>query len=115
MKTEPNGKEKFVYPMEAITGAEVASDSGRDFCALARTLVNDLRSPLAAVRMGAELLIRSDLSPLHSQRVARNVIVAAARIEELLSDFTLRLIDARTRSSEEVAEFQPTGPADLHL
>jgi len=115
MKTEPNGKEEFVYPMEAITGAEVASDSGRDFCALARTLVNDLRSPLAAVRMGAELLIRSDLSPLHSQRVARNVIVAAARIEELLSDFTLRLIDARTRSPEEVAEFQPTGPADLHL
>ena len=101
--------------MEAITGAEVASDSGRDFCALARTLVNDLRSHLAAVRMGAELLIRSDLSPLHTQRVARNVIVAAARIEELLSDFTLRLIDARTRSSEEVAEFRPTGPADLHL
>jgi len=101
--------------MEAIRRAEVASDSGPDFCALARTLVNDLRSPLAAVRMGAELLIRSDLSPLHSQRVARNVIVAAARIEELLSDFTLRLIDACKRSSEEVAEFQPTGPADLHL
>jgi len=115
MKTEPNGKEEFVYPMEAITGAEVASDSGRDFCALARTLVNDLRSPLAAVRMGAELLIRSDLSPLHSQRVARNVIAAAARIEELLSDFPLRRIDARTQTSEEVAQFQSNGPADLHL
>ena len=94
-ETEPNGKEEFVYPREAITGAEVAGDSGPDFCALARTLVNDLRSPLAAVRMGAELLVRSDLSPLQSRRVARNVIVAAARIEELLSDFKLRLIDAR--------------------
>jgi hypothetical protein len=92
VKTEPNGKEELVYSVEAITGVEVAGDSGPDFCTLARTLVNDLRSPLAAVRVGAELLIRSDLSPSHSQRVARNVIVAAARIEELLSDFTLRLI-----------------------
>ena len=101
--------------MEAITGAQVADDSGPDLCALAHTLVNDLRNSLAAVRVGAELLVRSDLSLSQSQRVARNVIVAAARIEGLLSDFTLRLIDARTRSSEEVAEFQPTGPADLHL
>jgi hypothetical protein len=62
-ETEPNGKEEIAYPMEAITGAEVAGDSDPDFCALARTLVNDLRSPLAAVRIGAELLIRSDLSP----------------------------------------------------
>ena len=100
--------------MEAITGAEVAGDSGHNLCALARTLVNDVRSPLAAVRMGAELLVRSDLSPLQSRRVARNVIVAAARIEELLSDFALRLIDARTGSSEEVAQFQWNGPADLH-
>jgi len=83
--------------MEAITRAEVAGDSGLDLYALARTLVNDLRSPLAAVWVGAELLTRSDLSPLHSQRVARNVIVAAAQIEELLSDFTLRLINAGTR------------------
>jgi hypothetical protein len=33
--------------MEAITGAEVAGNSGPDFCDLARTLVNDLRSPLS--------------------------------------------------------------------
>ena len=94
-ETEPNGKEELVYSMETITGAEGAGDSDHDFCALARTLVNNLRSPLAAVRIGADLLIRSDLSPLQSRRVARNVIVAAARIEELLSDFKLRLIDAR--------------------
>jgi hypothetical protein len=50
--------------MEAISGGE----SDPDFCALARTPVNDLRSPLAAVRMGAELLIRSDLSPLRTTR-----------------------------------------------
>ena len=101
--------------MEAITGAEVACDSGPDFCALARTSVNDLRSPLAAVRVGAELPIWPDLSPLRSQRVARNVIVAVARMEELPSDFTYRLIDARRRSSKEVVQFQPNGPADFHL
>jgi hypothetical protein len=43
------------------------------------------------------------------------VIAAAARIEELLSDFPLRRIDARTQTSEEVAQFQSNGPADLHL
>jgi hypothetical protein len=32
--------------MEAIAGAEVADDSGPDLCALAHTLVNDLRSSL---------------------------------------------------------------------
>jgi hypothetical protein len=35
--------------MEAMMGAEVAGDSGPDLCTLARTLVNDPRSPLAAV------------------------------------------------------------------
>jgi len=85
--------------MEGTTSAEVADDLSHDLCALARTLVNDLRSPLAAVRVGAELLIRPDLSQLQSQRVARNVLVAEARLEEILSDFTLRLIDAGIRSS----------------
>jgi hypothetical protein len=40
------------------------------------------------------MLIRPDLPRLQSQRVARNVIAAAARIEEILSDFSLQLIDA---------------------
>ena len=46
--------------MELTTGAEVAGYSGHDHCALSRMLVSELRSPLAAVRMGAELLVRSD-------------------------------------------------------
>ena len=40
--------------MDATTGAEVAGDSFRDL----RVFLYDLQSPLAAARMGAELLIR---------------------------------------------------------
>jgi len=93
--------------MEVTTGAKAASDSNHDLCVLARMLLNNLRSPLAAVRVGAELLARPDLSPLQSQRVARNVLVAAARLEEILSDVTLRLIEAGVRSSAKVAQLQP--------
>ena len=56
--------------MDATTGAEVAGDSFHDL----RVLLYDLRSPLAAARMGAELLIRLDLSEKQNQRVARNVL-----------------------------------------
>ena len=80
--------------MELTTGAEVACHSGHDLCALSRMLLSELRSPLAAVRMGAELLVRSDLSELQSQRVARNVLAATARLEEILSDLALQLTDA---------------------
>ena len=51
--------------MDAIMGAEVAGDSFGDL----RVLLYDLRSPLAAARMGAELLIRLDLSEKQNQRV----------------------------------------------
>ena len=65
--------EESVYSMEVTAGAEAIGDSCHYLCAPRRMLVNELRSPLATVRMGAELLIRSDLSELQSQRVARNV------------------------------------------
>ena len=73
--------------MDATTGAEVAGDSFRD----QRVLLYDLRSPLAAARMGAELLIRLDLSEKQSNRVARNVLAATMRVEEILSDLSLLL------------------------
>ena len=76
--------------MDATTGAEVAGDSFRDL----RVLLYDLRSPLAAARMGAELLIRLDLSEKQSQRVARNVLAATMRVEEILSDLALLLTGA---------------------
>jgi hypothetical protein len=57
---------------------------------------------LAAVRVGGEVFIRSDLSQLQSQRVARNMIAAAARIEEILSDFSLQLTDAGLQAQTRV-------------
>jgi len=41
--------------------------------------------------MGAELLIRLDLSEKQSQRVARNVLAATMRVEEILADLALLL------------------------
>ena len=59
-----------------------------------RVLLYELRSPLAAARMGAELLIRLDLSEKQNQRVARNVLAATMRVEEILSDLALLLTGA---------------------
>ena len=48
----------------------------------------------AATRMGAELLIRLDLPEKQSQRVARNVLAATLRVEEILSDLAQLLTGA---------------------
>jgi hypothetical protein len=88
------GIQEFVYSMDATTGAEVVGDSFRDLCASARVLLRELRSPLAAARIGAELLIRLDLSEKQSQRVARNVLAATMRVEEILSDLALLMTGA---------------------
>ena len=85
------GIQEFVYSMDATTGAEVVGDSFRDLCAPARVLLCELRSLLAAARIGAELLIRLDLSEKQSQRVARNVLGATMRAEKILSDLALLL------------------------
>ena len=77
--------------MDVTSGAEVVGDSFCDLGAPARVLLFELRSPLAAARMGAELLIRLDLSEKQSQRAARNVLAATMRVEEILSDLALLL------------------------
>jgi len=46
-------------------------------------LLSELRSPLATVGAGAELLIRSELSALQTKRVARNVFSATILLEIL--------------------------------
>jgi hypothetical protein len=88
--------------MDTTTSAEVAGDSFRDL----RVLLYDLRSLLAAARMGAELLIRLDLSEKQNQRVARNVLAATMRVEEILSDLALLMAGAAIMSSKD-AQFQP--------
>src|SRR6516164_2126499 len=85
------GIDEFVNSIDATTGAEVVGDSFRDPCAPARVLLCELRSRLAATRIGAELLIRLDLSEKQSQRVARNVLAATMRVEEILADLALLL------------------------
>jgi signal transduction histidine kinase len=52
----------------------------------ATSIVHDLRSPLAAVYGGAEMLVDTQLSSEQSQRLAGNIYRASRRIQELLQD-----------------------------
>jgi len=81
--------------MEVKPEAEAATTPDRGHCALARILIDELRGPLTTVRMGAELLTRSDLSQPQSRRIARNVLAAATRIEELLAGPTTQPADSK--------------------
>src|SRR5258708_5056034 len=51
------------------------------------SIVHDLRNPLAAIYVGAEMLAGSILSQAQVQRIARNVYCASVRMRELLEEF----------------------------
>jgi signal transduction histidine kinase len=53
---------------------------------LSGSIVHDLRSPLAAIYGGAEMLVDSDLPPAHVKRLAGNLYRASRKIQELLQD-----------------------------
>src|SRR5215472_6170895 len=48
------------------------------------SFAHDLRNPLAAIHLSAEMLVRSRLSRPQVRRVARNMYCASVRIRELL-------------------------------
>ena len=48
------------------------------------SFAHDLRNPLAAIHVSAEMLVRSSLSGPHVHRLARNMYCASVRIRELL-------------------------------
>jgi signal transduction histidine kinase len=50
------------------------------------SIVHDLRSPLAAICGGAEMLMDADLTPAHVKRLAGNIHRASRRLQELLQD-----------------------------
>ncbi len=54
---------------------------------LAMSVVHDLRNPLAAVYIGAEMLNQPGLSESEIRKLARNVHGAAQRIQQLLQDY----------------------------
>ena len=54
----------------------------------ATSIVHDLRSPLAAIYGGTEMLVDTDLSPEQTRRLATNMYRASKRIQELLQDLT---------------------------
>ncbi|HEY1337722.1 MAG TPA: HAMP domain-containing sensor histidine kinase [Bryobacteraceae bacterium] len=55
--------------------------------AAAMSIVHDLRSPLAAIHSGAEMLHGSGLAEHDVRRLAQNIYKASIRIQELLQDY----------------------------
>jgi signal transduction histidine kinase len=53
---------------------------------LAMSIVHDLRNPLAAICVCAEMLTDPHLTPDHASRLGRNIHKAAGRMRELLAD-----------------------------
>jgi signal transduction histidine kinase len=54
---------------------------------LAMSIVHDLRSPLAAIHGGAQMLIGSHLPEREIRRLGRNLFDASVRIQELLQEY----------------------------
>jgi Signal transduction histidine kinase len=67
---------------EELIRQERISTIGR----LSTSIVHDLRSPLAAIYGGAEMLVDSQLSPVQVNRLAKNIYRASRQIQELLQD-----------------------------
>jgi two-component system sensor histidine kinase HydH len=59
---------------------------GRTVDPLSMSIIHDLRNPLAAICVCAEMLTGPNLAPDHAERVGRNIHKAARRMRELLSD-----------------------------
>jgi signal transduction histidine kinase len=67
---------------EELIRQERISTIGR----LSTSIVHDLRSPLAAIYGGAEMLVDSQLSAVQVNRLAKNIYRASRQIQELLQD-----------------------------
>jgi signal transduction histidine kinase len=65
--------------------AELRSEAAMDM--LATAVFHDLRSPLAAIHCGAEMLTRSYLPEQQARHVARSIYNASVRIQQLLQDY----------------------------
>lgn len=53
---------------------------------LSLSVIHDLRNPLAAICISAEMLTDPQLTPDHSERLGRNIRRAAGRMRKLLAD-----------------------------
>jgi two-component system, NtrC family, sensor histidine kinase HydH len=72
-------------PAPTHSGADQRNEV--DLGTLAMSIVHDLRNPLAAVHIGAELLNGSPLPEHQVRRLARSMYSASVRIQELLQDY----------------------------
>ena len=88
------------------TAASRESWHGRTFDPLSMSIIHDLRNPLAAICISAEVLTDPLLTSAHIQRLGRNIHKAADQIRELLADLLCgaqgRIAVAETCSLDEI-------------
>jgi signal transduction histidine kinase len=72
-------------PSPTHANAEVRDEVGLG--AIAMSIVHDLRSPLAVIHSGAEMLNGSQLPDHQVRRLTQNMYDASVRIQELLNDY----------------------------
>ncbi len=73
---------------KSTANAALAAGDAAALGILAMSIVHDLRNPLTAIYSGAEMLHSSPLDEDQVRRLARNMYNAAARIRELLQDYS---------------------------
>jgi hypothetical protein len=76
------------------TGAGAIGGTQSRLCAQPQALLDEARSATAAIRIGAEPLTRSDLFAAQTQRLARHVLAATTRLEQILSDLAQQVSGA---------------------
>jgi signal transduction histidine kinase len=80
--------------LENWQGRTVAADS------LSTSIIHDLRNPLAAICVCAEMLTDVELTPDHAKRLGLNIHKAAGRIRGLLADLA-GLTQGKTAAAED--------------
>jgi signal transduction histidine kinase len=79
-----------------VTTVDITSEQTGSLFAYA-AMVHDLRNPLAAIHMSAEMLIRSRFSQAQVHRLARNMYCASVRMRELVEEFLEQSRDAENK------------------
>jgi len=71
---------------------------------LSASIVHDLRNPLGTVIAGSEMLMELDLTPAQVKRLAANILRAAGRMRELVTD--LAGASCGNRSTSEICKIR---------
>jgi K+-sensing histidine kinase KdpD len=71
---------------DCVEDAPISRECVCDREVISESILHDLRNPLAAIHVAAEMILDADLPPARVTRLARNIYRASRRIQGLLQD-----------------------------